>query len=193
MLPNNARNQITDEVKNAFREVLTGHLREGFEPKDSYDEAVDVIVDLYKLDLPFNQRENGTLGKEYQYQMIFFETQKPTEFKQEEKPKGKQYWIDLMRELAETGFIPYKQYVKPFIPEVKYDNWSSWKKLLEYEGYEFEASEFGWITIAKPQPKPLPVEEILPPKQPEINFEVTRELVETITAEFIKQLRNGGK
>ena len=94
MLPNNARNQITDEVKITFREVLTGHLREGFEPKDSYDEAIDVIVDLYKLNLPFNQRENGTLGKEYQYQLFVFETQKPTECKQEEKHKGKQYWKD---------------------------------------------------------------------------------------------------
>ena len=100
------------------------------------------------------------------------------------------YWMDKMREAANSGFIPYAQYMKPFVPEVKYDNWSAWRRLLEYEGYAMKDGDFGWIVIEKPK---TPAIKNTEPKTEGLKFQITRSLIETITTEVVKRLQDGAK
>ena len=100
------------------------------------------------------------------------------------------YWMDKMREAANSGFIPYAQYMKPFVPEVKYDNWSAWRRLLEYEGYAMKDGDFGWIVIEKPK---TPAIKNAEPKTEGLKFQITRSLIETITTEVVKRLQDGAK
>ena len=92
----------------------------------------------------------------------------------------KEIWINKMRALADKGFIPYAQYMEPFVPEVKYENWSAWRRLLEYEGYGFEKSEFGWITICKST------------AEEKETVEYTPEFIAEVVAKVINELERNG-
>lgn len=91
-------------------------------------------------------------------------------------------WMGCWRLACASGFVPFKEYMTAFLPEEKTNQWSSYKRHMEYEGFVFEESEFGWmVTFVKPEPKP---------EQPsnEIEFKVTRELVEIMVTETLKRL-----
>ena len=94
--------------------------------------------------------------------------------------------MDLMVELAETGFIPYGKYMKPFIPQIKFENWSAWKWNLEKKGYAFEEGEFGWLTVFKPMP-----ERVGKPTGP--MFNMSRELIEAMVTEVVNRVATGNK
>ena len=58
-----------------------------------------------------------------------------------------------MLEAARSGFIPYAQYMKPFVEEVKFENWTAWKCHVEYAGYVLKEGDFGWIVVEKQKPQ----------------------------------------
>ena len=91
-----------------------------------------------------------------------------------------------MLEAASSGFIPYAQYMKPFVEEIKIENWTAWKRHVEYAGYVLKEGDFGWIVVEKPKPNVIDAEV---PKVEEPKFYVTRSLIETITAEIVKRLQ----
>ena len=98
-------------------------------------------------------------------------------------------WMDTMREAANSGFIPYAQYVKPFVPEVKFDNWTAWRRHLETDGYVLKEGDFGWIVVEKP--KPQVIQNAEPKTDDGLRFHLTRSLIETITTEVVKRLQGG--
>ena len=115
---------------------------------------------------------------------------KINEKKQNADNEKRESWMDKMREAANSGFIPYAQYMKSFVPEVKYDNWSAWRRLLEYEGYVVKDGDFGWIVVEKPKPQ---IVKSVEPKPDDLNFHLTRSLIETITSEVVKRLQEANK
>ena len=66
---------------------------------------------------------------------------------------GLKIWQEKMREMAESGFIPYAIHMKAMLPKIKHDNWSAIKCNLEEEGYVFKEDVYGWLLVTKPDPK----------------------------------------
>lgn len=59
-------------------------------------------------------------------------------------------WIDVMRMMADSGFIPLREHICFLVPEEKAHYWASWVGNLRKDGYEFEKNEFGYVTIGLP-------------------------------------------
>jgi hypothetical protein len=64
-------------------------------------------------------------------------------------------YMDVFRLAARTGFIPYRQYMKPFI-NGKSEQITSYISFLRKEGFDFQETQYGYKTIKMPVvPEPV--------------------------------------
>jgi hypothetical protein len=93
------------------------------------------------------------------------------------------YWTERMESAAiHIGRIIDPKFVVTFIGPKKASQFSAYVGRLRNEGYKFVRDEYGWlITDYPPEPEPEPA----PKQSPKID----KTLVESITAEVIRQLQ----